>query len=123
MRVSSQQEMYLIQGLVSWLINATALIITSRLIPSMSLDGFGTALVAALLLALVNALLLPLLTLLTLPITVLSLGIFWLVLNGAMLKLTAALVSGFRVSWLGAIFGAILLTMIQAALRWAFKQF
>ncbi len=121
MPIRNQQEIYLIQGLVTWLINAAALIVTSRLIPGMIIDGFGTALVAALLLALVNALLLPLLTVLTLPLTMVTLGIFWLVLNGAMLKLTAALVSGFRVSWLGAIVGAIMLTLVQAFFRWAFR--
>lgn len=120
--METHQQGYLIQALVTWLLNASALMVTSHLIPGMRVQGFSTALVAALVLAVVNTLVLPLLTLLTLPITLLTLGVFWLILNGAMLKLTAALIPGFTVQgWFPAIVGAILLTIVQALFRFVFK--
>ena len=113
----STNEAYLLQALITWLLNAAALMVTSGLIPGMMVQGFGTAMVASLVIAIANTLLLPLLTILTLPITVLTLGFFWFVLNGAMLKLAAALIPGFRVGWLGAIFGSLVLSLIQYFFR------
>ena len=118
----SQQNPYLLQALVTWLLNASALMVTSHLIPGMRIQGFSTALVAALVLAVVNTLVLPLLTLLTFPLTLLTLGVFWLFLNGAMLKLTASIIQGFAVNgWLAAVVGAIVLTLIQAIFRMVFR--
>lgn len=122
MKLDNQQA-YLLQALVTWLLNAAALMVTSGIIPGMWIQGFGTAMVASLVLAVCNILILPLLTVLTLPITVLTLGLFWFILNGAMLKMAAALLPGFRVGWLGAIVGAVVLTLIQGLFRWAFQTF
>ncbi len=120
--MTSATNSFLLHAVVTWLLNACALMVTSHLIPGLQIKGFSTALIAALVLALVNAVVLPLLTVLTLPLTILTLGVFWLILNGAMLKLTAAMISGFAVNgWLAAIVGAIVLTLIQALFRFAFR--
>jgi putative membrane protein len=69
--------------LLVWLINALALLALPYLVPSVQVDSFYTALVAALLLGLVNTLIRPLLVLLTLPVTVVTLGLFVFVINGS----------------------------------------
>ncbi len=102
--------------LLSWLINALALIALPYVVPSVQVDGFGTALVAALLLGFVNTLIRPLLVLLTLPVTVLTLGLFIFVINGLLFWLVASFVEGFHVAgfW-SAVFGAI----VYALISWA----
>lgn len=79
------------------LISAFAVFVTSRLLPGVSVDGFGTAVVVAIVLALVNAVLAPALVALTLPLNVLTLGLFTFVIIGGLVMLTSALVPGFRV--------------------------
>jgi putative membrane protein len=111
----------LIQGFVVWLLNAAALLVTSYIMPGMAMNGFGTALVAALILSLVNFLILPILAFLTLPVTILTFGLFGFVLMGLMLKLTSKLMPGFHiVGWLPAFVGAIVLVLVQALFRFAF---
>ena len=103
--------------LLVWLINAGALFALPFLMQSIKVDNFAAALVAALVLGLVNALIRPLLLLLTLPVTVLTLGLFILVINGLMFWLAANLVGGFRVDgfW-PAVGGALLYSIISWAL-------
>jgi len=102
--------------LLVWLINALALLALPYLVPSVQVDSFYTALVAALLLGLVNTLIRPLLVLLTLPVTVLTLGLFVFVINGLLFWFVASFVEGFRVAgfW-SAFFGAI----VYALISWA----
>src|SRR5439155_21233784 len=83
--------------LVVWLINALALLALPYLVPSVQVDSFYTALVAALLLGLVNTLIRPLIVLLTLPVTVLTLGLFMFVINGLLFWFVASFVEGFSV--------------------------
>lgn len=114
----------LIQGLITWLLNAAALMFTANMIKGIHISGFFVALLAALVLAAANSILLPILTVLTLPITIVTLGIFWFVLYGAMLKLAAALIPGFSIDgWFPAIVGALLLTIVQAIFHYVFKSF
>src|SRR2546427_6453024 len=102
--------------LLVWLINALALLALPYLVPSVQVDGFTTALVAALLLGLVNTLIRPLLVLLTLPVTVLTLGLFVFVINGLIFWFVASFVEGFKVAGLwSAFFGAI----VYALISWA----
>lgn len=105
--------------LIRLLVSAASLWITSVLVPGMELHGPGTILLAALLLGFVNAVVRPLAVLLTLPITLLSLGIFLLVVNAAMLALVAALLPGFELSgfW-AALFGSLLVSLVGAVLSW-----
>ncbi|MCX6128752.1 MAG: phage holin family protein [Proteobacteria bacterium] len=114
----------LIQGLVTWILNAIALMFTANIIRGIHISGFFVALMAALVLSAANTILLPILTVLTLPLTVVTLGIFWFFLYGAMLKLSAALIPGFSIDgWLPAIFGALLLALVQGIFHFAFKAF
>jgi putative membrane protein len=103
--------------LLLWILNAVALLAVTWLLPTIEIAGFGTALVAALVLGFINTLVRPVLTLLTLPITVLTLGIFYLVLNGLLFLLASALLPGFQVNGLvSAMVGAILYGVIAWAL-------
>jgi putative membrane protein len=97
-----------------------AILIISYLFPKMIwVDGFWAALVAAFLLGIINTILRPILVLFTFPITVLTLGLFLLVINGLMLWLVSVLVSGFHVSgfW-GAVLGSILISIVSWVLSW-----
>ncbi len=103
--------------LLLWILNAVALLAVTYLLPSIQVSGLGAALLAALGLGLLNTLVRPVLALLTLPITVLTLGIFYLVLNGLLFWLASALLPGFQVQGFGAAFvGAILYGVIAWAL-------
>ena len=103
------------------LIHMVAILIISYLFPKMIwVDGLMAALVAAFLLGIVNVIIRPILVFLTLPLTVLTLGLFLLVINGLMLSLVAALVKGFHVNgfW-GAVFGSILISIVS----WILSRF
>jgi putative membrane protein len=107
--------------IVRLLIHMVAILIISYLFPKMiRVDGLMAALVAAFLLGIVNVIIRPILVFLTLPLTVLTLGLFLLVINGLMLWLVAALVKGFHVNgfW-GAVFGSILISIVS----WILSRF
>lgn len=95
------------------MLNAVALLLTAGLFESIYLEGFFSAVLAVLILAFINGFIRPVLLLLTLPITVLSLGLFTLVINATLFKLTSALVPGFHVGgfW-SALGGAIVYSML-----------
>ena len=103
--------------LVVWLLNALALLAVAYLMPSIEVSGFGGALIAAAVIGLVNMLIRPLLVLLTLPITLLTLGLFILVINGLLFFGVGALLEGFDVQglWSGML-GALLYSLISWAL-------
>lgn len=103
--------------LLTWLINAAALFAVPYVMDSIHVDSFAAAMVAALILGLVNTLIRPILILLTLPVTVLTLGLFILVINGLMFWAVANFVKGFSVaSFSSAIGGALLYSIISWAL-------
>lgn len=104
--------------LIAWLTSAAALYITAWIVPGIRLGGFGSALLAAVVIGLVNALLKPILVILTLPITILTLGLFYLVLNALLLALAAKLTPGFEVSGFGSAFlGAVVLSLVGVVLH------
>ena len=105
--------------LVRTLIIALGLGLASWLIPGVSISGAGTLVLAALLLGVVNAVIRPLVVLLTLPLTLLTLGVFVLVINAAMFGLVAAMLDGFTVSgfW-SALFGAIVVGLTSTLASW-----
>lgn len=104
--------------LLHWLVAGLAVLLTSRLIRGFEISGIVSALVAALVIGFLNALLWPLLFVLTLPINLLTLGLFTFVLNGIILKVSAALLPGFKVEgWFSAIFGAVVLSVISLILH------
>lgn len=92
-----------------WILNAVALLAVTWLVPSIQVSGFGAALVAALVLGLINTLVRPVLVFLTLPITVLTLGLFYLVLNALLFWLASALLPGFAIDgFVSALLGSLL---------------
>jgi putative membrane protein len=100
--------------LVRMLISAAGLWIASVLVPGMDISGMGTLLAAAFLLGLVNALVRPVLVFLTLPLTILTLGLFLLVINAAMLGVVAWLLPGFVLGgFFPALFGALIVSLIS----------
>ena len=109
----------MLHWIINWLLSAVSLIIVANVIRGIQVNGFGTALVAAIVIGLVNATIGLLLKIITFPLTIVTLGLFWLVINALMLKLAAALVPGFRVvGFLPAFLGAILLTLVSTLLHW-----
>ncbi|PXA79020.1 hypothetical protein DMC25_21980 [Caulobacter sp. D4A] len=96
----------LFAGLGLWL--------ASRIVPGISASGWQTIAIAAVLLGIVNAVVRPIVVLLTLPITLVTLGLFLLVVNAAMLGLVAMLLQGLAVHgfWAG-VFGAIVIGVVS----------
>ena len=105
--------------LLHWILMAVAVWIVAHVVPGISVTGPLAALIAALAIGLINATLGLLIKILTFPLTLLTLGLFWFVINALMLKLAAALVPGFQVRGFEAAFlGAILLSVVSALLQW-----
>jgi putative membrane protein len=87
--------------LLYFLVVAGAMLLMARLLPGFEVDGWGSALLAAVVLGVVNAIIKPILFVLTLPFTILTLGLFLLVLNALMLWLTDVLVGGLKIHGFG----------------------
>ena len=102
---------------LTWLINAVALIVLPYIFKSITVDSFVTALVVAVVLGLVNTLIRPVLVVLTLPVTILSLGLFIFVINGLLFWAVGTFMPGFHVAgfWAG-VLGAIVYSLISWAL-------
>jgi putative membrane protein len=97
-----------------WIISALALLIVAWLFNGIWFDTIGAAFVTALVLGLLNTFIRPVLKLLALPLTILTLGIFALVINAVMLLITSHFVSGFHVDgFFTAFFGSIVLSVIS----------
>jgi len=104
--------------LVNWLLSALSLVIVAAIVPGIEIAGFGTAMIAAVVIGLVNVTLGFLLKIMTFPLTLITFGAFLIVINALMLKVAAALMPGFRVrGCLPAVLGAILLGLLNVVLR------
>lgn len=98
--------------LVRVIIVMAGLWLASAIVPGLDIRGVGTLLGAAVLLGIVNAIVRPIVVILTLPVTILTLGLFLLVINAAMLGLVAAFFDGFHVAGFGsAVLGAIVVSI------------
>src|SRR2546422_4740832 len=102
------------------LITALGLWAAATIVPGVQITGWGNLVVAALLLGMVNAVIRPVILILTLPLTVLTLGLFILVVNGISLALVAGLMPGFTLSGLGA---AILGSVVVGLTSWIGSAF
>jgi len=103
--------------IITWLLSAASLLIVAHLIPGFSVSSFGSALIGAIVIGFVNMSLGFILKVITLPLTIITFGLFLLVINALMLQLAAAFVPGFSVQgFLPAFFGAIVLAVINMAL-------
>jgi putative membrane protein len=99
-----------------WMVTGLSLIVADWLIVGIRIRSTAALVLGALVLGLVNALVRPLLVLLTLPLTIVTLGLFYLVVNGAAFALAAALVPGFDVHSFGA---AVLGALVVSVVSWA----
>ncbi|HEU4839505.1 MAG TPA: phage holin family protein [Micavibrio sp.] len=107
--------------LAHWLLSAIAVWIVSEIVPGFMVSSLTAALIAAVVIGLVNATLGLVFKIVTFPLTVLTLGLFWLIINGVMLLVAAQLVPGFAISgFLSAFIGAIVLSLVNMALRTLF---
>ena len=105
--------------LLHWILSALAVWIVAHIVPGISVSGPVAALIAALVIGLVNATLGLLLKIVTFPLTILTLGLFWFVINALMLELAAALVPGFQVrGFVAALIGAVMLSLVSSVLQW-----
>lgn len=100
-----------------WILNAVALLIVAYVLPGITVASFGSALIAALVLGLLNSLVKPVLVLLTLPITIVTLGLFLLVLNALLFWFVGSILKGFQVDGFGwALLGAIVYSIVAGLL-------
>ena len=100
--------------LAVWVINALALLLVAYLLKGIHVNGFGSALIAALVLGLVNTLIRPILVILTLPVTLLTLGLFIFIIIALLFLFVGNLLSGFQVASFGAaLLGSILYSVIS----------
>ena len=102
--------------ILTWIINAIALMALPYLMHSVTVTNIGAALIAALVLGLVNTLIRPILVVLTLPVTFLSLGLFILVINAVLFWGVAQLVDGFHVA---GFWSAFLAAILYSVISWA----
>jgi putative membrane protein len=101
----------------SLLLSAGLLLVVANLVEGITIDGWGAAILGALMLGLANACIRPLMILLTFPLTVLTFGLFLLIVNGITLKIAGALTPGITIEGYGsAIIGAIVLSLLNLAI-------
>ena len=108
--------------LLHWLVTAIALGAAAYLVPGIHITSGPVLIIAALVLGFVNAIVRPIMIVLTLPLTVLTLGIFFFIVNGAAFGLAAALVSGFTVASLGsAVLGSVVVALVSSVFTWLIR--
>jgi putative membrane protein len=108
--------------ILHWLVTAVALGIAARIVPGVQIASGGVLVGAALVLGFVNAIVRPILVILTLPLTLLTLGLFYLVVNGMAFGIAAAIVPGFAVASLGsAVVGALVVAVISSLISWLMR--
>ncbi len=106
---------------LKWALNSLSLFFVMRLLPGIHFDHIHDLLLATLVIALLNAVLRPIIILLTLPVTLITLGLFTLVINGLMFYTAAQMVPGFHVTGFGsAFFAALLFSLFSFILNLVF---
>lgn len=109
--------------LATWLLHAIALLAVAYFMPAIHVHGLGTALIASAVIGLVNTLIRPILVILTLPITIVTLGLFILIINGALFYTVGQLLNGFHVDTIQAgVIGAIVYSVISWVLSAVFVR-
>ncbi len=109
--------------IIKLLLTAIAVVVLSKVLPGVAVDGYVSAIIVAIVLAILRFTVKPLLILLTLPITILTFGLFLLIINGAIILLADYFVDGFAVEniWWGLLF-SLLLSLFQAILFSLIKE-
>ncbi len=104
--------------LIGWIVNAIALYVAVALVPGIAVSSWQILILAAAVIGIVNTFIKPIVQIVSLPITVLTIGIFALIINAAMLGLSAWLVPGFTVvGFWSAFLGAIILSLVSTVLH------
>lgn len=99
------------------LLSALAVVILSYVLPGVGVDSFSTAIIVAVVLSILNFIVKPILVILTLPVTILTLGLFLLIVNAIIILLADRLIGGFHVNGLGwALLFSLLLSLLQSIL-------
>ncbi|MGZ4975695.1 MAG: phage holin family protein [Methylobacter sp.] len=111
-------EVFMFSFFAHLILSAGLLLLMAHLVRGVQVEGWGSALIGAIVLGLVNAVVRPVMVFLTLPLTVISFGLFLLVINALMLLLMAALVPGIRVQgfW-PALVGSLVLTLLNVVVE------
>ena len=100
--------------IINLLITAVAVVVAAYFLPGIHVDGFMTAIIVAIALAILNAFIKPILTILTIPITIVTVGLFLLIINAAIISLAGWMVSGFDVdSFWWAIFMGVIVSVVS----------
>ena len=111
----------MVEFLIHLAVTAALLMLVANAVKGVHIDGWGSAFIAALVLGLVNAVVRPVMVFLTIPITIVTLGLFLLVVNALMLWLVAAVSPGIKVEGFApAFWGALLLTVLNILVSWIF---
>jgi putative membrane protein len=108
----------MVRLIAHWILSALCILLVARFVPGIVVRGFGTALLAAVIIGFVNGTLGLLLKILTFPLIIITFGVFWLIINALMLKFASLFVPGFEVQGFApAIWGAIILSLLNIAVR------
>ncbi|MEW7277295.1 phage holin family protein [Aquimarina sp. 2201CG1-2-11] len=109
--------------LIKLILSALAVLVLSKILPGVGVDNYVSAIVVAVVLAILNGIVKPLLVILTFPVTVVTLGLFLLVINAAIILLADYFVAGFSVNgWLWALIFSVLLSVFQSILYSILKK-
>jgi len=104
--------------ILNWILSALALLVVAHLVTGFYVSSFVAAMIAAVVIGFINATIGAILKIVTLPLTIVTFGIFWLVLNAILLKLAAAFSPGFQImGFLPAFIGAIVLSLVNMVFR------
>jgi putative membrane protein len=113
----------MVKLLIHWILSALTLVVISHFLSGFHVNGLQPALIAALVIGLLNATLGLVLKIITFPITIITLGLFLLVINAAMILLASHLVKGFHVvGWIPALWGAVALALVGIAVHAGSKR-
>jgi putative membrane protein len=108
--------------LAHWIITSGLLLLVAQMVDGIEFKGWGAAFFAAIILGIVNAIVFPMMVALTIPITILTFGLFLLVINALMFWLTALLVPGFTVrGFAAAFFGSLCLALLNIVIGMALQ--
>ena len=111
------------QFLATWIVTALSMLITAYLIPGITISTIQAAAVGALVFGLINAIVKPILVIFTLPLTVLTLGLFLLIVNAICFSLVGYFTPGFQVNgFLDALFGSIVVSLVSGFLSKMFSS-
>ena len=108
----------MVRLIAHWMLSALCILLVARFVPGFVVQGFATALLAAIIIGFVNGTIGLLLKILTFPLIILTFGIFWIIINALMLKFASLFVPGFFVEGFApAFWGAIILSLLNIAVR------